>query len=66
MGLTFGVVIVLLQERYGIVKMPNGNFLIENYPVELQLGDLMVIFVAFMAVAVVVSTVATRTMIKRE
>lgn len=65
-GLTCGVVIVLLQERYGIVKMPNGNFLIENYPVELQLGDLMVIFVAFMAVAVVVSTVATRTMIKRE
>ena len=34
--------------------------------VELQVGDLIVIFVVFVAVAFVVSTLATSTMIKRE
>jgi hypothetical protein len=45
--------------------MPNGNFLIENYPVELQGGDIVVVVAAFMAVAAVDSMAATYTMIKR-
>ncbi len=64
-GVVIGVAVVLVQQYYGIVKMPNGNFLIENYPVELQGGDLVVIVAAFMAVAAVVSMAATYTMIKR-
>ena len=46
--------------------MQNGNFLVENYPVELQTMDLVVIFVMFVAVALVVSLAATSTMIKSE
>lgn len=65
-GLVVGVAITLAQQYFGFVKMPNGNFLIENYPVELQAMDLVVIFVVFVAVALVVSLVATSTMIKRE
>ena len=65
-GLVIGVAITLAQQYFGFVKMPNGNFLIENYPVELQAIDLVVIFVVFVAVALVVSLVATSTMIKRE
>ena len=65
-GLVIGVAITLAQQHFGFVKMPNGNFLIENYPVELQTMDLVVIFVVFVAVALVVSLVATSTMIKRE
>ena len=64
-GVVIGVAVVLVQQYCGIVKMPNGNFLIENYPVELQGGDLVVIVAAFMAVAAVVSMAATYTMIKR-
>ena len=64
-GVVIGVAVVLVQQYYGIVKMPNGNFLIENYPVELQGVDLVVIVAAFMAVAAVVSMAATYTMIKR-
>ena len=65
-GLVLGVAVTLAQQNFGFVKMPNGNFLIENYPVELQMGDLVVIFMVFMAVAVAVSVVASSTMIKRE
>ena len=64
-GLVVGVAITLAQQHFGFVKMPNGNFLIENYPVELQWLDLVVIFVVFVAVALGVSLVATSTMIKR-
>lgn len=65
-GLVIGVAITLAQQYFGFVKMPNGNFLIENYPVELQVMDLVVIFVLFVAVSLSVSTIATLTMIKRE
>jgi lipoprotein-releasing system permease protein len=63
-GLVLGVAITLAQQHFGFVKMPNGNFLIENYPVELQVTDLAVIFVVFVVVALGVSLVATSAMIK--
>jgi lipoprotein-releasing system permease protein len=65
-GLLIGLSITLAQQHFGFVKLPNGNFLVENYPVELQAMDLLVIFVVFVAVALAVSVVATSTMIKRE
>lgn len=65
-GLLLGVAITLAQQHFGFIKMPNGNFLIENYPVELQTMDLVVIFVVFIAEALTVSTVATATMINRD
>jgi lipoprotein-releasing system permease protein len=64
-GLLIGLSITLAQQHFGFVKLPNGNFLVENYPVELQAMDLLVIFVVFVAVALAVSVVATSTMIKR-
>ena len=65
-GLVLGVGFTLAQQHFGFIKMPNGNFLIENYPVELQVGDLVMIFVVFVAVALAVSLVATSTMINRK
>ena len=65
-GLVLGVAVTLAQQHYGIVKIPSGNFLVENYPVELQVTDLILIFTVFVVVAVTVSLVATSTMIKRE
>ena len=63
-GLVIGVSVTLAQQYFGFVKMPNGNFLIENYPVELQATDLVAIFMVFMAVAFGVSIMATSTIIK--
>ena len=65
-GIVLGVAITLAQQLYGFIKMPNGNFLIENYPVKLQGGDLIVIFMVFVVVALSVSFIATSTMIKRD
>ena len=65
-GVVLGVTVTLLQQHFGFVKMPNGNFLVESYPVELQPLDLLVIFILFMMVAFGVSMVATSTMIKEK
>ena len=63
---TSASVVVLVQQHFGLVKMPSGNFLIENYPVALQLGDMIIVLLSFVAVAWAVSLVATRTMIKND
>lgn len=65
-GLVLGVAVTLAQQCFGFVKMPNGSFLIDNYPVELQVTDLVMIFVVFIVVALGVSLLASATMIKRE
>lgn len=65
-GLFIGVVVTLTQQFFGLVKMPNGNFLVEDYPVELQALDLVAIFTVFMMVALAVSMAATSAMIKWE
>ncbi len=39
-GVTIGIAAVLLQQRFGIIKMP-GNFLVEAYPVVLQASDVL-------------------------
>ena len=65
-GLILGVAVTLVQQHFGVIKMPSGNFLVENYPVELQGVDLIAIFTIFVVVALGVSLVATSTMIKSE
>ena len=39
-GLAAGIIIVLLQQNIGIVKMP-GNFVVDSYPVVLKAADLL-------------------------
>jgi lipoprotein-releasing system permease protein len=63
-GLILGVGITLAQQHFGFIKMPNGNFLVENYPVELHLTDVVITYVAFTAVAFAASYIATSKMIK--
>lgn len=65
-GIAIGVAVVKLQQHFGIVKLPSSNFLVTDYPVELQGGDLVVIFVTFVAVSLIISTLAVKSMIKRE
>ena len=42
-GLAVGVVLCLIQQYVGIIKMGEG-FVVENYPVVLQLGDVVLVF----------------------
>jgi lipoprotein-releasing system permease protein len=65
-GIVIGVAVVKLQEHFGFVKLPNSNFLVTDYPVALQGGDLVIIFVTSVAVSLIISTLAVKIMIRRE
>ena len=64
-GLIIGVVVVLVQQIFGIITLPSANFIVDSYPVEMHLSDIIMIFITFVAIAWSVSQVAANTMIKR-
>jgi ABC-type lipoprotein release transport system permease subunit len=41
-GLVFGTAIVLLQQYFGLVKL-QGGFIIDAYPIDFQLGDVIIV-----------------------
>ncbi|MBP9990858.1 MAG: ABC transporter permease [Bacteroidales bacterium] len=43
-GLLLGFVICLLQQRFGIIKMGDGNFVVEAFPVAMRVTDFIVTF----------------------
>ena len=50
-GLLLGIVLVLLQQRFGFVKFGNGgNYIVDAYPVLLKLKDVLLIFATILAV----------------
>lgn len=58
-GLIIGIVLVLLQARFGIVKLP-GNYLVDAYPVVLQWTDVLLTAAAVTAIGFVISLSAGR------
>ena len=64
-GLIIGIVVVLVQQYFGIITLPSANFVVESYPVEMHLSDIIMIFITFVAIAWSVSQIAANTMIKR-
>lgn len=50
-GLLLGIVLVLLQERFGFVKFGSGgNYIVDAYPVLLKLKDVLLIFATILVV----------------
>ena len=50
-GLLLGIVLVLLQERFGFVKFGSGgNYIVDAYPVLLKLKDVLLIFATILLV----------------
>lgn len=47
LGLLLGIAAVLLQQHFGIIRLGNGegNYIIEAYPVALELADVALVFI---------------------
>ena len=63
-GVVLGVAAVWLQARYGLIEIPADTFLTTTYPVEFRGGDLAAVLAAFAAVALLLSDLTVRSMIK--
>ena len=53
-GLVAGIVLALLQQHFGLVKIP-GNYIVDAYPVVLKAGDVLLTAAAVAAVGFVVA-----------
>lgn len=65
-GVALGVVLTLVQQYFGVIEIPADTFLTKSYPVEFRWGDLGAVIAAFGAVALVVSNLTVRSMIKKQ
>jgi ABC-type lipoprotein release transport system permease subunit len=61
-GVVAGVALTLLQQHFGLVKMP-GNYIVDAYPVILKPGDVLIsaFGVALIGLAVAVAPVLRKT-----
>ena len=65
-GLVLGIVIVLIQQYFGVITLPSETFVIESYPVRLQLIDIIMVFTTFVVIAWGASQIAANSMIKKQ
>lgn len=63
-GLVLGVAICWAQQQFGLIAMPGSTFVVEYYPVEMKLTDILLIMVAMAAVTGAITQLTVRTMIR--
>ena len=57
LGLIFGIIAVLVQQHFGIIRLGNGdgNYVIDAYPVALEFADILLVFVTITIIGSVAS-----------
>ena len=67
-GLILGILVVLLQQRFGFVKFGSGggNYIVDAYPVLLKMKDVFIIFVTILAVGCTSAFLTVRHAMKKE
>ena len=63
-GLLFGFSLAYLQQEFGFVKMGEGSFVIDAYPVKILLKDLIFIQLIVLLIGFVASLITSRLMLK--
>ena len=61
--LLLGVGVTLLQQHLGLIRLPVETFIMEAYPVELRVGDLLRIVLLFTAVLSTIILLTVHTLI---
>lgn len=64
-GLVLGVGCVLVQQRYGLIRIPAETFLLRSYPVLFRPTDLVLVVGAFAVVAYSISRLTVHSMIRK-
>lgn len=64
LGLAVGVGLTLLQQTVGLVRLQTATLMVDVYPVELQVTDVVLTAVAYMVVAHVVTRLTVGAMLK--
>lgn len=63
-GIIIGVVVSLIQQHFKVISMP-GNYIIESYPVDLQISDIIITFTGVAIISVLVSYLPAAKFLKK-
>ena len=57
LGLIIGIIAVLIQQHFGIIRLGNGegNYIIDAYPVALEMTDVVLVFVTITIIGSIAS-----------
>ena len=65
-GLVLGLLICLLQEHFGLLKLGNGtDYVLSAYPVEVQAPDLLLVAAIVLAIGYLSAYIPTRQIVKK-
>ena len=64
-GLTIGLAICLLQQKYGLITLGDGSYIIDAYPVKLVFQDILIILGAVLLIGYLASEFPVRYLIKK-
>ncbi|HCT31411.1 MAG TPA: hypothetical protein DIW31_11940 [Bacteroidales bacterium] len=64
-GTSFGLLICWLQKTFGFLKLQGGNFIIDAYPVDIQLFDISIVLVVVIIIGFLAARFPVRIITKR-
>ncbi len=63
-GTILGVGFALLQEHFGLIKL-EGNMVVENYPVDINIYDIILVALIMISIGYLISQLTVRTTLRR-
>lgn len=65
LGLVLGIIICLLQEKFGIITLGDGSYIIDAYPVKLVFNDISIIIFTVLLIGYTASYFPVRYLVKK-
>ena len=65
LGIIFGIALILIQKKFGLIKMGNGGFIIDSYPVLLQASDVFFVFLIVFIIGFLAAWYPSKFLIKK-
>ena len=65
LGLLLGIIISLLQEKFGIITLGDGSYIIDAYPVKLVFSDILIIIFTVLLIGYTASYFPVRYLVKK-
>jgi lipoprotein-releasing system permease protein len=64
-GIIIGFILAYLQQEFGLIKMGEGSFVIDAYPVSIKLNDIIIIQLIVLLIGLLASWFTSRLMLNR-
>ena len=65
LGVVIGVTICFIQEKYGVITLGDGSYIIDAYPVKLVLNDILIIIVTILSMGYLASWLPVTYLVKK-